>query len=229
MDNFWQQIKDWFTSEHPEQPLLVTGSARAQWDTFFTELQKQCGARPEDVVTVSGEKSIKVKDVRTALALTQRTSFSGKRLILIPGAQRLRHEAANTLLKELEEPSRTNRFVLATPYRGRMLATIISRCRTVKLPAQLQQAAQEGEPFVAGEILKTIVKPGRKQPLTEEELESINRILQQLVRERSGDPGIHRALLRLRDYYKIRALRGNEKLAGDVLLATLSQIHNTSI
>ncbi|MEK7556622.1 MAG: hypothetical protein AAB538_01460, partial [Patescibacteria group bacterium] len=67
-----------------------------------------------------------------------------------------------------------------------------------------------------------------RRPLTEEELTYIGQVIDVHL-ARGGNVGpIYRALLRLRDYYKIRAAGGNEKLAADVLLASLLELgHET--
>ena len=56
------------------------------------------------------------------------------RVILISPAEQLNPNAANALLKMLEEPPRHTRFFLVTNHLGRILPTVRSRCRLLKMP-----------------------------------------------------------------------------------------------
>jgi hypothetical protein len=59
---------------------------------------------------------------------------SSYRLILIPDADRMTPQAANALLKLLEEPPRGWCFMLTAPDASMVLPTILSRCLQVRLP-----------------------------------------------------------------------------------------------
>ncbi|MBX3611391.1 MAG: DNA polymerase III subunit delta' [Hydrogenophaga sp.] len=77
---------------------------------------------------------IRVEAARQAVAFTQTTSArGGLKVVMVYPADRLNIEAANTLLKTLEEPSPGVRFVLATEAVHQLLPTIRSRCQTVQL------------------------------------------------------------------------------------------------
>lgn len=58
----------------------------------------------------------------------------GRRVVLLMGLGLTRDEAANALLKALEEPSPTTLFVLLTPQREQLLPTLISRSFCLTLP-----------------------------------------------------------------------------------------------
>jgi DNA polymerase-3 subunit delta' len=76
-------------------------------------------------------KAIRVDAARQAVAFTQTTSArGGTQAVLVYPAERLNMESANTLLKTLEEPSPSVRFVLATEAAHQLLPTIRSRCQT---------------------------------------------------------------------------------------------------
>jgi DNA polymerase III gamma/tau subunit len=73
---------------------------------------------------------------------------------IIDDAHRLTADAANVLLKILEEPPAKTAIILITPFRDRLFATIVSRCQPVRFryldrPAHLSheeiEAAQEAE------------------------------------------------------------------------------------
>lgn len=58
---------------------------------------------------------------------------SGKRVIIIEGADRLMEGARNSLLKILEEPPFGSVFILTTAHRSAVMSTILSRVRTYTL------------------------------------------------------------------------------------------------
>jgi DNA polymerase-3 subunit delta' len=58
-----------------------------------------------------------------------------QRFIIIWMAEKLRTEAANRLLKSLEEPEGKNIFILITTQPDSLLSTIVSRTQFVKIPA----------------------------------------------------------------------------------------------
>ncbi len=97
---------------------------------------------------------IKMDDVRTLLGRLMLKPFSAKvQVAIIDGAERLTEEAANSLLKTLEEPPRTTRFVLTTSRLPQCLPTIVSRCQLLRLHrlapeelARILAAQQVGDP-----------------------------------------------------------------------------------
>ena len=78
-------------------------------------------------------ESIPIDDVRHLLERVSLRPYMGKRTVaIIDGADRLTEEAANSLLKALEEPPGQTVFLLTTAHPARCLSTIISRCRIVR-------------------------------------------------------------------------------------------------
>ena len=75
-------------------------------------------------------KLIRVEAAREAVSFTQFTRSRGStKVVLVYPAERMNVEAANTLLKTLEEPVGEVRFVLATEAAHQLLPTIRSRCQ----------------------------------------------------------------------------------------------------
>lgn len=75
---------------------------------------------------------IKVEQIRQLREAMRMTAFEGGwRIAIIPQADRLRVEAANALLKTLEEPLPNTLIVLCAPDRGSILETLRSRCQRV--------------------------------------------------------------------------------------------------
>ncbi|MBI1833875.1 MAG: hypothetical protein HYR90_03525 [Candidatus Andersenbacteria bacterium] len=206
-----------WVEEEQAQPLLLTGAGANVVATSFTK--KLDGKTTEILELSSDSSSLKVKEVRELLLRLHHTALTKRRIIIIPGAERLLPASANALLKELEETGKQNRFLLVTAYPGRLLATIRSRCQTVRVAAEKEVAIGIGQ--------LPSFDPKRKIPLTTEEISAIAGALQQKLAKQGPTPELRRSFLRLRDYYKIQALRGNTRLAADVLLASLPNLQDT--
>lgn len=79
---------------------------------------------------------IKIDAVRELLEpLNQSSVRGGRRVVLIAPADSLNVQAANALLKILEEPPQAVMFLLVSHRRERLLPTVRSRCRPLLLPA----------------------------------------------------------------------------------------------
>jgi DNA polymerase III subunit delta' len=77
---------------------------------------------------------IAVDDVRRIGAFMSLTSAEGGwRIVVVDGAEELNQASANALLKILEEPPRQAMLLLVCAAPGRLLATIRSRCRRLRL------------------------------------------------------------------------------------------------
>lgn len=80
------------------------------------------------------ETEIPVDTIRKLTAFMQRTpGLGGWRVALIDSADELNRNAANALLKVLEEPPPRTVLMLLTSAPGRLIATIRSRCRRLEL------------------------------------------------------------------------------------------------
>jgi DNA polymerase-3 subunit delta' len=93
------------------------------------------------------KREIVVEDVREVGAFLRLTSAEGGwRLVIIDGAEDLNRNAANALLKVLEEPPPRAVLLLVCAAPGRLLPTLRSRCRHLALPPL--------SPKVLAELLK---------------------------------------------------------------------------
>lgn len=113
---------------------------------------KLAGGGHPDVLEVAPEgRDIKIAQVRELHAATKYRPYeAARRLILIDDAHTLRVEAANALLKTLEEPRGDTMFVLVTPQSHRLLTTVISRCQPMRFgplePSEVDQVLRRVEP-----------------------------------------------------------------------------------
>lgn len=95
------------------------------------------GAHPDLIELTPPEKKerIGINQVREVIRLTQFSAVQAKRKVcLIPRAETLTPEAANALLKIMEEPPRDLAFVVLAEHPSDLLPTIVSRCRMVRIP-----------------------------------------------------------------------------------------------
>ena len=97
----------------------------------------QRGAHPDLIELTPPEKKerIGIDQVREVIRLAQFSPVQAKRKVcLIPRAEALTPEAANALLKIMEEPPRDLAFVVLAEDPSDLLPTIVSRCRLVRIP-----------------------------------------------------------------------------------------------
>lgn len=137
------------------------------------------GGHPDMVILEHPEDSqqIKVDQVRELIhTLHLSAGMSGYRVALIKDAERMNNNAANALLKTLEEPGDKTILLLCTSHPGRLPATIRSRCQQVHVPLPNESAAADylktlpdhsdddiqlalrlagGAPLLAGQILES--------------------------------------------------------------------------
>lgn len=87
------------------------------------------GSHPDLLVIRPEGATIKIEQIRqlqSAFALAP--YLSGRRVCIIEDAERLTAQAANSILKTLEEPQGSSLFILVASSKQQLLATIISRC-----------------------------------------------------------------------------------------------------
>ena len=91
-------------------------------------------ARPVDEKTGKAKSVITVDEVRRAGKFFGQTSGTGNwRVAIIDPADDLNRNAANAILKILEEPPKRSLFLVLSHTPGRLLPTIRSRCLSLKL------------------------------------------------------------------------------------------------
>lgn len=90
------------------------------------------GSNPDfmRIALLDDKQQIGVDQIRTMSAfLTLSRSFKGERVALIESAERMNQNAANSLLKSLEEPAEHSIILLVSSQPSSLLPTIRSRCR----------------------------------------------------------------------------------------------------
>ena len=92
--------------------------------------------RPLNEKTKAFKTALTVDEIRRVGRFLSLTSHDGGyRVVIVDPADDMNTNAANALLKNLEEPPSRTLFVLIAHSLGRLLPTIRSRCQIVRLPA----------------------------------------------------------------------------------------------
>ncbi len=123
--------------------------------------------RPVDDKTGKMKTAITVDEVRRAGHFFSQTSGTGNwRIVIIDPADDLNRNAANAILKILEEPPRRALFLVLSHAPGKLLPTIRSRCQPLKLSplgdADMAKAlAGLGMPLDGGKTEETVLSMGK--------------------------------------------------------------------
>jgi DNA polymerase-3 subunit delta' len=76
--------------------------------------------------------TVKIEQIRTLEADAALVAYEGQwKIFILDGAERMTEQAANALLKTLEEPAKNTVFILLTSTVSALLPTIVSRCQSV--------------------------------------------------------------------------------------------------
>ena len=159
-ESLWQRAGAWLQSGRLPHALMLTGaegSGKQLFGRAFAALalcqspengracglcpscrQFAAGAHPDyHFVTLAEEKSaILVDQIRELCATLALTSLhGGRKLVLLSPADAMNSNAANSLLKTLEEPAPDTLLILVTAQPSRLPATIRSRCQLLSTPA----------------------------------------------------------------------------------------------
>lgn len=100
--------------------------------------------RERDEKTEKLKKNISVEQARDLISRMQMSSFLNSwKIAIIPEAESLSIEAANSLLKTLEEPKGKTIIILCAPSVESLLPTIVSRCQIVNfLPVPKEEISK---------------------------------------------------------------------------------------
>ncbi|MFN3581967.1 MAG: DNA polymerase III subunit delta' [Pseudomonas sp.] len=109
-----------------------------------TCLLRESGNHPDLLLLEPEEagKAIRVDAVRQLVSFVSQTAQQGgNKVIILHPAEAMNQNAANALLKSLEEPTANTYLLLVSDQPSRLLATLRSRCRSQTLPTPTAQQA----------------------------------------------------------------------------------------
>jgi DNA polymerase-3 subunit delta' len=110
-------------------------------DTVLVQEQlKEKALNPYHRISLPRANIIKINSIRDIRRESSMSTFDGrKRIFIISQADMMGQEAANTLLKTLEEPSGDCMFILTSAHRDALPPTILSRCQNVRFDPLTEQ------------------------------------------------------------------------------------------
>lgn len=107
-------------------------------------LLREAGTHPDLLLIAPEEegKAIRVDAVRRLVDFMGQTAQQGgSKVIVLHPAEAMNQNAANALLKSLEEPTADTYLLLVTDQPGRLLPTVRSRCRAQQLSTPSRESA----------------------------------------------------------------------------------------
>ena len=147
----------------------------------------------EDGQPYKRKRSIPIDEVRTLQRrLTTRPTLGNRRVVIIDPADDLEKNAANALLKSLEEPPEGTFFLLVTHRLGRLLPTLRSRCRVLRFSPladdQIEAILRESAPGAdaatrAAAIAAAEGSPGAALEFVAQDLGKLHQLMLRLIAE----------------------------------------------
>ena len=154
-------------------------------------------------------KVIRVREIRAMQRrLITRPTLGDRRVIIIQPADDMNVEAANALLKSLEEPPEGTFFILVTHRPSRLLPTIRSRCRMLRFPVlsggQLERMLEaagagggEGDDARRAAIRAAEGSYGAAIRFAQQDLGPLAGVIEAMISEVQTDPGAAASLAKL--------------------------------
>ena len=165
-DKVWSQFSNARSRNHLPHALLISGVKGAGKDLFADRIVKsllciqpvdakacnECSscktysseANPDylELGLLEGKQQITVDQIRQLSQFLNYTrSFDGYRVVLVRSIEKMNINAANSLLKSLEEPTSNTVIILTADNLSRILPTIKSRCQKLLLPLPTRSEA----------------------------------------------------------------------------------------
>jgi DNA polymerase-3 subunit delta' len=163
----WRQVRAWRDSGRMPHAVLLTGQRGLGKQAFARRLAQMllchrppepdtpcgtcpscrtlgAGAHPDyrEVLPEEPGKPIRVDAIRNiAGALSLRSGLGGRKVVLIAPAEAMNRNAANAILKTLEEPLGDIVLLLVAHHPGQLPATVRSRCQRLPFRAPAREVA----------------------------------------------------------------------------------------
>ncbi len=163
----WRQVRAWRDSGRMPHAVLLTGQRGVGKQAFARRLAQvllchrppepdtPCGTCPScrtlgegahpdyrEVLPEEAGKPIRVDAIRSlAGTLSLRSGLGGRKVVLLSPAEAMNRNAANALLKTLEEPPGDSVLLLVAHHPGQLPATVRSRCQRLPFRAPARDVA----------------------------------------------------------------------------------------
>ncbi len=118
---------------------------------------RDIGCNPEDIIEIDAASNRGIDEIRELRDAVRTSPFSSPyKVYIVDEAHMLTKEAANALLKTLEEPPSHVIFILATTDPEKLLATIVSRCQKIIFQSPALSTLADRLVYVAKEEEKVL-------------------------------------------------------------------------
>lgn len=154
---------------------------------------KEEAKKREDGGDYRRKRAIPIEEIRTLIQrLHTRPTLGSRRVVIIDPADDLERNAANALLKALEEPPAGTYFLLVTHRPGRLLPTIRSRCRVLRFnpldTATMERVLQQTAPQADAAARSAAIAAGEGSPgaaldFVDQDLAKLHQIMLRLISE----------------------------------------------
>jgi len=126
--------------EHPDVEYIIPIFSKSKDEEIYEKKKKKI-QNPYQRIMFEGNTSISIDTIRNLKNSSIFKPFEGKKKIaIISNAEKMTIQAANSILKLLEEPPKDMLFILTTEDQRLILPTIQSRCTGIKfLPLQSEE------------------------------------------------------------------------------------------
>lgn len=127
-------------------PVEITGEdikKKEKRDVAIYEVTSKMVEDPYSQNIINRKKEISIHMIRGVIDEVISRKHNNTQIIFIPEADLLNPQAANALLKTLEEVPKNCYFILTTAYKSKLLPTIKSRCLTVSLPPMSKEEVEQ--------------------------------------------------------------------------------------
>jgi len=145
-------------NKNPHHAYLVIAGKIEQKESVSYFIEKLKIKLP-DIFMLASSDSIKIQDIRILQHfIGLKPHSSSFKLAVIDNSELLTQDAANALLKTLEEPPENSIIILLAETHDEMLKTIVSRCRIVKIPRKISFSLEAEKERLYGSILEMNIK-----------------------------------------------------------------------
>lgn len=139
------------------QTYLIVSVNQQFIDNEIEKIKKKLDLSYTNINTLVPANSIGIDEVRSIRKIISRKPFGGgERLIIVNGMEKATVEAANALLKILEEPPQDTYIVLISNNLDCLLPTVVSRCQIIS-EQKLPQKSSEKEIEKTHQLIKKIL------------------------------------------------------------------------
>ena len=131
-----QQLLQQFWQEKLPHAIILAGNKGIGKATFATQFAFSIDAETKIITKQPNKTVITIDQIRETSEFLQKNSIAKQqKVLIIDSICSLNKQASNALLKPLEEPINNTFLILIAHQLNKVLPTILSRCRLIKVPA----------------------------------------------------------------------------------------------